>query len=293
MSVADFYAGKCVFITGSTGFLGKVLLEKILYSCPEIEKIYILLRGKKGLGISERLQQILELPIFTRLKRDRPKDLEKIYPVAGNIDEDGLGLSKEDHQLLIDEVLVHVSTAYSNIHKIFIEEKFYPPPIPIYRVDEIIKERPDQKEAKLLIVCASLAEPIPGWLDTWGGATGIIVPACKGLARVVPGRGSNVLDLIPVDYVINLMIVAATRNVSPRDVLIYNCATSTENPLTLNKLSKTVIPDGKKHKFNELPIPSLMFIESKLVLNITAAVLQTCPAILADAFLRMAGKEPK
>ena len=52
--ISEAYAGKVVFLTGATGFLGKVVLEKLLYACPRIEKIYILVRGKKDLDCEAR-----------------------------------------------------------------------------------------------------------------------------------------------------------------------------------------------------------------------------------------------
>ena len=45
-SIQDFYRGKKLLITGVTGFVGKVLLEKFLWSLPEIDKIFILIRNK-------------------------------------------------------------------------------------------------------------------------------------------------------------------------------------------------------------------------------------------------------
>ena len=52
MTLKEFYEGKRVLVTGTTGFLGKVLLEKILYSLPEVHTIYILIRSKKGSRLS-------------------------------------------------------------------------------------------------------------------------------------------------------------------------------------------------------------------------------------------------
>lgn len=63
VSVSDFYNGKTVFITGGTGFMGKVLLEKLLRSCPGVARIYLLIRPKKGQHARERLQQLLCSPV--------------------------------------------------------------------------------------------------------------------------------------------------------------------------------------------------------------------------------------
>lgn len=57
------FAGKNVFVTGATGFLGKVLVEKLLRSCPDIGDVYVLMRMKKGKKPEERLKEITELPV--------------------------------------------------------------------------------------------------------------------------------------------------------------------------------------------------------------------------------------
>jgi fatty acyl-CoA reductase len=56
--ISQFYAGKNVFITGATGFLGKCLIEKLLRSTPDIGKIYLLVRSKKGKDIHQRLDDL-------------------------------------------------------------------------------------------------------------------------------------------------------------------------------------------------------------------------------------------
>lgn len=56
--IREFYRDKSVFITGATGFLGKVLLEKLLRSCPEVENVYVLVRQKKGKDMYSRIEEI-------------------------------------------------------------------------------------------------------------------------------------------------------------------------------------------------------------------------------------------
>jgi len=58
-----FYAGLVVFITGGTGFLGKLLLLRLLQLCPDIGGIIMLLREKHGQSCRERLFNILSSPV--------------------------------------------------------------------------------------------------------------------------------------------------------------------------------------------------------------------------------------
>jgi len=62
-SIPAFYAGQSIFLTGATGFLGKVFIEKILRSCPDIREIFLLVRPNKGLNVKERIEKILNLPV--------------------------------------------------------------------------------------------------------------------------------------------------------------------------------------------------------------------------------------
>lgn len=59
--IVDFFNGKKVFITGATGFLGSVLLRKILKECGEgVEALYLLVRNKRGEDAKVRLQRLLK-----------------------------------------------------------------------------------------------------------------------------------------------------------------------------------------------------------------------------------------
>ncbi|GBP42967.1 Putative fatty acyl-CoA reductase CG5065 [Eumeta japonica] len=60
--IQRFYKGKNVFITGATGFLGKILVEKLLRSCSGVENLYLLVRQKKGKDIYTRVDEIFDDP---------------------------------------------------------------------------------------------------------------------------------------------------------------------------------------------------------------------------------------
>lgn len=49
MEIKEFYNNKTILLTGTTGFVGKVVLEKIMRSLGNFKKIYLLIRQKKGM----------------------------------------------------------------------------------------------------------------------------------------------------------------------------------------------------------------------------------------------------
>lgn len=108
--IAQFYAGKSVFVTGSTGFMGTVLLEKLLRSCPDVDKIYVLMRAKKGKSLEERLKAQFEGPVFERLRLERPGFQLKVYPLEGDCSQPRLGLGEDSLQKLKEvNVIFHVA----------------------------------------------------------------------------------------------------------------------------------------------------------------------------------------
>ena len=82
--ISEYYDGRSILITGGTGFMGKVLLEKLLRSCPGITRIYVLIRPKKGIKPQDRLNIMLESRLFANLKHVSPFIFIRIWcPHAG------------------------------------------------------------------------------------------------------------------------------------------------------------------------------------------------------------------
>ncbi|XP_070391759.1 fatty acyl-CoA reductase 1-like isoform X2 [Dermacentor albipictus] len=104
--VASFYKDRVVLITGGTGFVGKVLLEKLLRSCSGLERVYLLVRSKKGQEPQARHEEIFKSPIFEHLKQEQPEVFEKVTVLAGDLVQPDLGLSAYDRATLVDNVSV-------------------------------------------------------------------------------------------------------------------------------------------------------------------------------------------
>ena len=61
--ITEWFRGRSVLVTGATGFMGKVLVEKLLRSCPDIATIYLLMRPKRGNDIRMRLDELLNTTV--------------------------------------------------------------------------------------------------------------------------------------------------------------------------------------------------------------------------------------
>lgn len=79
-----------MLLSGCTGFLGKVILEKLMRSCPEINKFYIMTRPKRNKKPIDRVkEEVLTSHNFSVLKRANPKFIEwaesKIVPIQADL----------------------------------------------------------------------------------------------------------------------------------------------------------------------------------------------------------------
>ena len=115
--IARTLAGRRVLVTGATGFVGKVVIEKLLWSVPAIGKLVLLVRPGEGGSARERLhREILGSPPFARLRALhgdgwRSWAEEKIEVVPGDLASERLGLDPAAYRALAGSIDAIVASA--------------------------------------------------------------------------------------------------------------------------------------------------------------------------------------
>jgi fatty acyl-CoA reductase len=89
-----------VLLTGSTGYVGQLVLEKLLRSL-SVRTVYVLTRPKRGEDIQQRVDKLLASPVFHLLRGNEV--LRKVAPIAGDMRATDLGISLADRQRLSRE----------------------------------------------------------------------------------------------------------------------------------------------------------------------------------------------
>ncbi|MEM7287059.1 MAG: HAD-IB family hydrolase [Actinomycetota bacterium] len=118
-AIADALAGKRIAITGSTGFLGTALVERLLRGVPDCELVLLVRPGRRT--ADRRVERdILRNDAFDRLREAHGKDgfaeltQRRVHAVPGDISVDGLGLDDAGREMLAScDVVVHSAAAVS------------------------------------------------------------------------------------------------------------------------------------------------------------------------------------
>ncbi|KAL8049008.1 hypothetical protein ABFS82_07G106700 [Erythranthe guttata] len=116
IGILQFFQRKNIFITGGTGLLGKVLVEKILRSTP-VGKIYVLVKADDQEGAVDRIaKELVNSELFRSLEEKHGNYYqafirETLIPVAGNICEPNLGMDSDSAHAIIENVNVIIQSA--------------------------------------------------------------------------------------------------------------------------------------------------------------------------------------
>ncbi|XP_022209941.1 putative fatty acyl-CoA reductase CG5065 [Drosophila obscura] len=359
----DIYHDSVIFITGATGFVGKTLLEKLLWSFPQIKRIYMLIRPKGGVCVKQRFQDFLQNRIFERLRTEHPERLRKIFHFAGNIEDDNFGLAEPDRVRLCGEVniifhsaatvrfneclkvaarvnsqatynllelcremtqlrsFLYVSTAYCNPGRKYVDEEVYPtlPPVDWRQFLTCTRKIPDDYLNQLAdyikgphvntytftksiaeqivnaykdvipivivrpsIVTAAYREPYPGWIDNIQAISGIMMEIGKGGISSILGDKDMICDIIPVDFVVNAMIMMINK-AKLGSLSICNATSGVTNPITWQHLGELTMKWSRIYPTKRMIMfPNFKYRRSASKHELAVWMLHFVPALLMD-----------
>ena len=123
------------------------------------------------------------------------------------------------------------------------------------------------------IIESSFDEPEPGWLGKFRMSEPLIVGFGKGRLPDFPADPDIILDIIPVDFVVNAILAAAEATARRGGMEVYHVATGTENPLYFRGIFEAtyeyfvkypMLEDGKPIAVPIWKYPSLEEFQRKL-----------------------------
>lgn len=372
-NISDFYRDKVVFVTGGTGFIGKIVVEKLLRTS-EVKEVILLVREKKNTLPEQRIKDLCACPVFDRLAKKSPNYKDRIKVVEGNLEKENLSLSAENLDYLRENVniilhiaatvkfdeeiikaisinllgtrealeigkhaknmesFIYVSTAYSNSYSEHIEERIYPVD---FSPEKILANLDDEKMKEELFkyslkwpntytftkslaevltqsyrqyfpvavvrpscVMPAIDEPIPGWCDSIYGTNGTFIGWYYGLIRTTQIDPEVQIDTVPVDYVSNTIIAVGWKTYATREqdkeVLVYNCISSADNPLTFDERRLQCEKVIAKHPLlTGLYKPFSVVTSSDTMFRIYSLFLHYLPAFVLDTAMRLKGEKPR
>lgn len=114
-------------------------------------------------------------------------------------------------------------------------------------------------------------EPMPGWIDCYLLNEPIIVATGRGQLTAFPGREDSVLDMVPADFVVNLMLAAATQTAVPvAQPLVFQCASGDINPVHQGDLARWWYDYFCRHPFRTADGKPVAPVQPKLIPTLDA-----------------------
>jgi HAD superfamily hydrolase (TIGR01490 family) len=122
------------------------------------------------------------------------------------------------------------------------------------------------------IVESSLRHPYPGWIDGFKMADPLIIAYGRGILPEFPGLPDSVLDLIPVDLVVNATLAVAAAPPEAADPAYFHVSSGARNPLPFRGMYEHVHAYFHRHPMPDqerghIQVPSWRFPGTSQVLR--------------------------
>jgi thioester reductase-like protein len=122
--VHQYLRGKTILLTGGSGLLGKVIVERLLRCAPDIERIYLLIRTQRDpstpptSALTRFETEVLPSGAFGSLAREHGDRWPafaraRIVPIAGDVSQPRFGLADDKYAVLTSSVDIIINGAAS------------------------------------------------------------------------------------------------------------------------------------------------------------------------------------
>lgn len=109
------------------------------------------------------------------------------------------------------------------------------------------------------IVESALRHPYPGWIDGFKVADPLIMAYGRGMLPEFPGVPDSVLDVIPVDFVVNVIVAVAAVPGPAGEPQFFHISSGASNPLPIHRMFSNLSMFFTAHP---LPTPDSGSIEA-------------------------------
>ncbi|KAK9126681.1 hypothetical protein Scep_015527 [Stephania cephalantha] len=261
--ILEFLKKRSILITGSTGFLGKLFVEKVLRVQPEVKRLYLLIRAADSQTAMQRLRdEVIGNELFKNLREMHGTGFEaflfeRMIPVAGNIARENLGIadSKMMEEMWREVTVVVNLAAITNFSaSVRVRGEVWTcgreafsgwgntkrkPDLDIKQEIDLANETLEQlRSRKATNEDEKVAMKELGLTRARITIDHMFIGYGKGKVRCFLGNSKCTLDLIPGDMVVNTIIMAMVANANQLSQAIYHVGSSIRNPVNILKLKQ-------------------------------------------------------
>ncbi|KAI3949334.1 hypothetical protein MKW98_023271 [Papaver atlanticum] len=101
-SIVESLDNKSILVTGATGFLAKLFVEKLLRVQPNLKQLFLLIRAPDSAAVTQRFHnEVIGKEVFRVLKKKHGVEFnsfisEKVTPVSGDVTLENLGINDSE-----------------------------------------------------------------------------------------------------------------------------------------------------------------------------------------------------